>query len=250
MRVASVFVCALVIAVPAAAMQSPGVLPGLDVCRSAVLVHVAALDGLVSAAQPDPPTSAGSRAFRIPTRTLGRWLHLATGGADTVVTELSEAAGVMRTVHFVAPECRSSEAETREFTIDATAVGHDDLEVRLRQTRAIVVYVWSPHMPLSVDGYDHAAAAASESGLFFLPAVDPHADLGFARRTATERGWPAESARPFSAVELVYRGLTTHSPALTVVGRDWPRDVIFGYRESLAYRAFITRIAPTLPRTP
>jgi hypothetical protein len=67
----------------------------------------------------------------------------------------------------------------------------------------------------------------------------PEVRGGVARQTAEAAGLPAEVARPFDSVELTYRGVTTHAPSLTLVGRDTARAVLSGYREEAACRAFL-----------
>ncbi len=79
-----------------------------------------------------------------------------------------------------------------------------------------IVYAWSPHMPLSVQGLEEARQLADQLHLQFLPVLDPAADLGLARSVARSHHWGNEALRQNHSIELLARGTNLHYPALVV----------------------------------
>jgi hypothetical protein len=197
----------------------------------------------LEAARLDAPDGDGSRSLRIPTTRLGQWFHVRIGrDRDITLTSIDDSRVSATAFTLSRPDC--APIAGRPIPAALAPVGtddltHQDLIARLADKRALVVYVWSPHMPLSVDGLEQASAAAASRGLPFLATVDPNADVVYAGQVAAERGWAADVARRFNAVELLFRGLTIHAPALTVVGHGLPRDILVGYRDAAAYSAFV-----------
>lgn len=213
---------------------------GATPCAVEILARLGLMAADLQDARRDVPGSDGRQTFRVPTAALGHWIHVSISAAgNTTLTAVGEAEHRVEVVRIEAPGC-NPEQSTRDITLPSIdAVDAGAMSRQVGRFGATVYYIWSPHMPLSVDGYDQARAAAAARGLPFVATVDPNADPGFARRTAERRGWPADAARTFTAIELLYRGVTTHAPCLTVVGPGIPRDAIFGYRETPSYAAFI-----------
>ena len=122
-----------------------------------------------------------------------------------------------------------------------------ELERILATSRAVVVYVWSPHMPLSVDGVHQASMAAARLGVAFVAVADPNSDSSYAVRVALEAGLPAGAARPAHSSELASRDAFVHAPSLVLFVNGRPAGLaIRGYREAAAYEAALRpRLAPS-----
>jgi hypothetical protein len=117
----------------------------------------------------------------------------------------------------------------------------DEALVELMQrTRSGVIYAWSPHMPLSVDAFEHAAAAARDLGVVITAFLDPNADPAYARETASAAGWPADSLRQFRSVELTFRNTTLHAPSILIyAGGRIQGLAVPGYRDRAGYKGVI-----------
>lgn len=129
-----------------------------------------------------------------------------------------------------APE---DEAQKNGFT-------DDDLQQTLRRLDTGVIFLWSPHMPLSVSGYDSISAAADRLGLPLVPLLDPMADAGYAATTATAAGIPEVALRPLASIELTFRNLTTHAPSIQLFAGGRLLDAMLpGYRDAEYYGDYI-----------
>ena len=117
----------------------------------------------------------------------------------------------------------------------------------LRRTRSeageagVVVYGWSPHMPLSGDGYVEVAAAARRLGLHVEPVLIVPADTTFARQEALRLGLPEAALRQVAATELIERELLVHAPALIAFTEGRVSPVLPGYRNAAGYARFLER---------
>lgn len=184
----------------------------------------------------DPPLPEQPLSVRVPTDRIGVWIRLivrADGAAEVV-----RVAGSSWQALSVAPMCRTTDAHGSTGAVPAGTLSDDELHERATLGPTVVL-VWSPHLPLSVDAVAEARAAADRLGLSLLTLLDPNADGAFAARTATERGWDPSVLRSFAAIELLYRGMTTHAPSLTLVVRGGAPVVLFGYRDRTAVETFL-----------
>ncbi len=108
-----------------------------------------------------------------------------------------------------------------------------------------VVYVWSPHMPLSVDGYRAIVTAASERGLRVDAVLDPGADRAFAAAERARGGLPASALRVADSVELLFRDVLIHAPSVQAYGQGRLRGSAFpGFHTAAEYGAFLDRVLP------
>jgi hypothetical protein len=82
-----------------------------------------------------------------------------------------------------------------------------------------LVYAWSPHMQLSLDGVREARKAARQLGAELSLVLDPTADQAQAEAAARKAGLPAEALKPMQSLELQYRGVPGHYPALVAYGK-------------------------------
>jgi hypothetical protein len=114
-----------------------------------------------------------------------------------------------------------------------------DLREVLRSAGATVVYVWSPHMSLSVDGYAEIARASEALGLELVPVLFPGGDREFAAREALRAGMPAEALRESASLELIYRDAHVHAPTIVVFDGGRVSPVLPGYRDAAGYRRFL-----------
>jgi hypothetical protein len=125
------------------------------------------------------------------------------------------------------------------------AVSDAEFITRVARGGRGVVLLWSPHMPLSVDQHAVLSRVARDLGLAVLPVLDPSADAGYADRVVRERGVPPEATRPLGGIELVFRGMTTHTPALQVFADGALRGpVLYGYRNDEALRLALQQVLP------
>ncbi len=118
------------------------------------------------------------------------------------------------------------------FPVIALALPFTDGELNrvMRNHPRGLIYVWSPHMPLSVQGLPEARALAKEMGLAFTAVVDAHA-------AAPAGDWTLASPK------LLRLGVANHYPAMVIHrhGRLLPHYVQ-GYEPPAGLRRYLSDI--------
>lgn len=115
-----------------------------------------------------------------------------------------------------------------------------DLQSALAEASGpLVVYVWSPHMPLSVDGYPEIAAAGEALDLTVVPVLFAGSDREFAAREASRVGIPEAGLRELVSSELLGREAQVHAPSIVVFDGERVSPVLPGYRNAAGYRRYL-----------
>ena len=189
----------------------------------------------------DPDGPLGARQWRLPTREIGTWVLV----HEAVGEPLSVARVNARTTTRVSFDAQCRELSTTASVQpgaapDTAAFTDDDVRAMLDAAPHGVVYLWSPHMPLSVDGYRTVSDVARRMGLSFTALRDPMSDAGYAAAVAKEAGLPASALRTFASIELSFRQLNLHAPAVLVFsGGHFDGLAVPGYREAAGFEAAI-----------
>lgn len=186
-----------------------------------------------------PSALDGADRYRIPTDRLGVWITLEvradgrarlfrTDADASVEVELDAACGESERVLGGLPDVAGS-----QFT-------DDDLKSLLATNDRLVVYLWTPHLPLSVEGYHEIREATSAVGAAFVAVVDPSAEVDYVREISDAEGIPADARRRLASVELLFRDLAVHAPAVLVFAYGKARPVLPGYRSKRAYMEYLS----------
>jgi hypothetical protein len=106
-----------------------------------------------------------------------------------------------------------------------------------------IIFIWSPHMALSLKAVPELNAAAAELGQPVTYVMDPMADQEAAKAGAKAQKLDDSSMRRVDSMELAMRNALVHFPTL-IVYRDGKICDTFqrGYRTAEKYRAIITKI--------
>ena len=182
----------------------------------------------------------GGRVWRLPTDQLGVWVTVGVDPGASPTLARIDGRDTLR-VSF-GPSCEPSRSVLRASSAAPSggAYGDDDMTALVGDGRSGVIYVWSPHMPLSVDAYHHVTHATEALGVSLTSLLDPAADADYARRVARAAGIPQRALRPFRSVELVFRNATLHAPSVLVYRNGRMIGLaIPGYRDAAGYRALI-----------
>jgi len=175
-----------------------------------------------------------------PTGTLGTWVTEV--GTPTTVALLRVTPARLTRLEWTA-DCVERTDDWPRPAADAPRFTDADLQTLVASGRPGVVYVWSPHMPLSVDGYRAIVAAAASRGVGVHAMLEPGADRAFAQASLGRGGLPPEALRVADSVELRYRDVHLHTPVILVYARGhiagdaWP-----GYHSAEEYAAFFDRV--------
>ncbi|MBL8136470.1 MAG: hypothetical protein JNL48_07600 [Acidobacteria bacterium] len=180
---------------------------------------------------------AGMRHW--PTSALGTWVTEVRTPTTVAVLQVTPAR--LTRLEWT-EDCVARSEERPRPVADTPRFTDADLRVLLSAGRPGLVYVWSPHLPLSVDGYAQAVAAARARGLTVHPVLAPGADRAFARASLARGALPDDALRMADSIELWFRDVHLHAPSILVfargriVGDAWP-----GFHTDSEYGAFIER---------
>ncbi len=189
-----------------------------------------------------PPTTPGGLLRHWPTAAVGVWLVEDVSGTHATLARVS---GGQVTRMTWSSECQATSDTRQRPTAPPPAFTDDDLSRLLASGQPAVLYLWSPHMPLSVDGYVQLVTAARPRGLTVEPLLDAAADRSFAETSRTPGGLPESALRVVDSVELQFRELPLHAPAIAVISRGrFVGAVLRGYRTAAEYGAFLDRVLP------
>ena len=179
--------------------------------------------------------------MRLPTREIGTWVLVHEAAEEAPSLARVDARSTMR-VSFDAQchELSTSAAVQPGASPAAGAFTDDDVRAMLDGAPQGVVYLWSPHMPLSVDGYRTVSDLARRMRMSFTALRDPMSDAAYAAAVAREAGLPASALRTFTSIELSFRQLNLHAPAVLVFsGGHFDGLAVPGYREAAGFEAAI-----------
>ena len=193
-------------------------------------------------ARPQPALLPGSWLRHWPTKTLGVWVIEDASPLHAAASRVG--AGLLEQVTWSA-DCVAHRTERARASAPGPVFSDGDLRARLAAGGRGALYVWSPHMPLSVDGYRQLEPAARSRQVAVDVLLDPSANRDFAR-AALAAGLPASALRVVDAVELEFREATVHAPSLLVY-RDGRvvEAILRGYRTTAEYEQFLDReLAP------
>jgi hypothetical protein len=221
-------------------MDSVGSVPCAEEVRETLEGWGAGADML-----PGPPAEGAGVRFRFPTHDLGAWLVLEAGESSATVSRVTPDSV---TTQAFASDCTPATTWQTNPLPDRGPERFTDADLRRTVSsargggaRGVVVYLWSPHMPLSVDGYREIQAAAKDHGLGLVALLFPGSNLDFAAAAAERAGIPADALREAASVELTFRDALVHAPTILVFDGDRVSAVLPGYRSAEGYRGFLSQ---------
>ena len=191
-----------------------------------------------------PQESGAQSVLRSPTRTFGVWVIVQlTSERVTAISRISPDE--MLQVDFDT-DCEPSVNRVAglfgQGQDRSTALGDAEAEQIVENHRAGIFYSWSPHMPLSVSGYDEIESAAKSLGLTLVAVLSDHANAEFAAEQSELSGIPAQALQRNRSVELIMRDLQVHAPAILIF-RDgkFVSPTLPGFRYAKDYEALISK---------
>jgi hypothetical protein len=186
-----------------------------------------------------PALRPGGTLRHWPTDALGVWVVEDASPDHAVVMRVGPAE--LERMEWSAA-CEPVVTTTRRLRPPAPSFSDEDLAALLASADRGVIYLWSPHMPLSVDGHAHVARAAGARRLALHVLLDPDADSAFAAAAVENGALPAAALRVADSVELQFRELALHAPsALVYAGGRFVGSPLRGFRTADEYGAFFDR---------
>lgn len=194
-----------------------------------------------------PAAGPGRDLFRLATGARGVWILLQLE-PDPAEATLGRASSAGVTWALFDSECRVTRRETAPSAPALPRDGYTDTDLvaDLASHERLVVFLWSPHMPISVDAYAEIAEACRSLSLPLRALTDPSSDPGYVKRVVEERSIPPEAGLALASAELLFRDLAVHAPSVLVLTRTDASALLPGYRNRKAYEAFL-RDAAAVP---
>ena len=210
-------------------------------CREAALDQLADW-GSTGEFLPSSSSTDGLGVFRSPTDVVGDWI--------VVIVEAGRIERLLRVTPATDVEARF-DADCAVATIERPRNLPDDGRLSLTDADVArivgsnesgVFYAWSPHMPLSVEGYAEIAAAAERLGVALTAVLSSHTNVDYARDRAKRVGIPDHAFALNRSVELTMRNLHVHAPAILIYSNGaFLSPVIPGFRSAADYESLMLR---------
>jgi hypothetical protein len=184
----------------------------------------------------------GGKSFMSPTDKVGVWIGV-SAYPDGSVQCVRYSSDLTIQVSWKKADCTPQETaahHTHPKVAHAQYFTDADLEKAISGDSQALIYVWSPHMPLSVKGFPEAQGVAKKLGIKFIPVLDPEADAKTVTATIKKHSLPANAARREDSVELAARQVNLHFPSTLVVSHGKFSRLYPGHWVSLnVYENFI-----------
>lgn len=150
--------------------------------------------------------------LKTPTKNFGKWVRLKITENGQSVSLLSPLSQIQVDV---SESCvkRVKTFKPREKQ-NNTAFTDEKLREFVKKNRSGIIYSWSPHMPLSIEGIKEIKKAAKKLDLPLLITLSPEGDLKWAKKVAKQRKLAANEVVPHDSMELILRGMTIHQPSI------------------------------------
>ncbi len=158
---------------------------------------------------------------RTPTRKIGTWIELrfqTDGGVELIRLSPTSNVRIAWNSRRCAPKLSAAAVQRDEKRLTGT---FDDpyFEAIAAENPDGVLYVWSPHMPYSLKGWEPVQKAAKKLGLPIFPILDPHASPLLLSEMPSEFNLLKATSRRLESWELIHRGVGQHFPTTVLFSR-------------------------------
>lgn len=179
---------------------------------------------------------------RTPTRKIGTWIEmklLKDGGLEAIRLSPTSSTKIIWEPKHCAPKLASALIRRDQGRLKDT---FDDsyFEAVAAANPAGILYVWSPHMPYSLKGWEPLQRAARKTGVPVFAVLDPHASALLLSEMPSEFNSLKASSRRLEAWELIQRGVGQHYPTTVLFSRGRVVGPVYpGVKSEGQYVAFI-----------
>lgn len=189
----------------------------------------------------------GEKVYRASTSTLGKWIELHVKD-DQVKADLFTQSEVL-TVTFEKKDC-VAKADLSSRTMKDRFEGQSEykgfvilrdknLSELLDQKKPGVLYLWSPHKHISVEGLIQARKAAEKLGIAVYSVIEPNSTASEVERVAKDLKLPKKEIFYLNSFDLQYRGMRLHFPSLIVYSNGhFTSQVRRGYEDARVYEEY------------
>lgn len=138
--------------------------------------------------------------------------------------------------------CKASAIQLAQGPFKVLKAGFTDADLKrtLKSHPWGLIYVWTPYMPLSVEGIVKAKEVAKKKGAPITVLMDPAADPKEAQKWVSKKKVDPSEMRKVASVELASRNMNLHYPILFIYKKQFlsNRDFV-GFKEVSTYSDWI-----------
>ena len=183
--------------------------------------------------------------FRTPTATVGKWVEVSALGNQLTLRLFNEKA--VLSVEFDS-KCKSQArmlAHKPKPRFKTPPRGYallqdENVAHLLEQKKSGVIFLWSPHKQISVEGLKQILEAAKSTNTKVYPVADPDSDPKAVDRVAKELKLAKKDIYFLDSFDLQYRGFRLHHPSLIVFNDGkFTSQVRRGYEDAFIYKEYL-----------
>lgn len=183
----------------------------------------------------DPYT--GEKQFFSPTTLTGKWVSFKVINSNNVLLRLLSRDKTI-TARFDG-NCKS-QARVQIHQMGNSGFNDGDLKMILDKNKDGLIYVWSPGMPLSIEGIQEIQEVAKRLHLTLTFVHDAKADF---KEVQSQISRLKIESRKLNSLELLLRGAEQHYPGLFIYKDSVLVDEVkYGFEEDNLYQGYIQRV--------
>jgi len=185
----------------------------------------------------------GEEMFRTPTDAIGKWIETSINSDQLTLRLFNEKA--VLAVDFD-KSCNSKarmlahKPKSQRVTPGYKKFQDRNIVELLDQKKPGVIFLWSPHKQISVEGLKQILEAGKVTHTKVFPVVDPDADASAVDRVVKELKLAKKDVYYFDSFDLQYRGFRLHHPSLIVFNDGkFTSQVRRGYEDAIVYKDYL-----------
>ena len=200
---------------------------------------------------PTIPHAPGDVVFRAPSEELGKWVEatvsrnsinlvLFTRSGTLGATLSAQATGGCQTQARVHQKPAKGHLDGASKVARYSILRDDGLAALMSEGRPGVLYLWSPHKPISVEGLRSMKEATGRTGVRLYAVVEPTSDPKAVERAARRLKLRNDQVLYLDSFELQQRGFRLHFPSLLIFdGGAFASQVRRGYEFPAVYEDYL-----------
>jgi hypothetical protein len=180
--------------------------------------------------------------FSVRTKTLGKWVYLERDSVSQNVVLSSQSQFEMLTIEM--DERCEKKISYKIIDEDRSHLNDSDLKHLVDTYSDVIVYIWSPEMPLSIRTLPEIKKFAEKENILLKVYLYPLSSVEAAERTVASESYPREYLKKLNSFELSMAGVEAHQPALFRYKKGVPYGMpLFGFKTENEYVNYYSSLA-------
>jgi hypothetical protein len=186
-------------------------------------------------------TNPTKERFTTPTKTFGKWIYLENDLSSKKIIVANQTQFEMMSIEF--DEKCSRKINYKHSDEDKTSLNDNGLKKIADSYSDVLVYIWSPEMPLSMKTLPEVKKFAEQEKIPLKVFLYAHSSQAFAEATVRGENYPIEYLQRLKSFELSMSDVEAHQPALFRYKKGMPFGrPQFGYKTVGEYSQNYNRV--------